>query len=555
MRGRRRNAAMRKATAFQPLAILVLTLCVSLCTACKADKGPRPEIGPGGYDVVVIGAGGGGLSSAARLALQGMKVLVIEQHDKVGGYMTAFERDDYRFEVSLHAMDGLNEKGLNQRTFTTLGIVDKVKVIKLDPAYTSVFPGITLDVPADPEEYLKVLQDTFPDEAEGMAKLYDTLETINTAMVLLKDMTEGRSAGSVLWEFIKHPSLLVPFFKYWSTSASEMLDDFVQDERLIAFITQLACFAGAEPDRVSGAFFAMMWNSYHFGGFAYFEGGSQAVSNAMAEVIQENGGEILLNTLATKIVMEDGVAAAVRTKDGKEFKCRYVISNANVPDTIDKLVGREHFPEEYVKNIDGMEIGLSSLVVYLGVDHDYSDSFPKGVHSYFMNTSYDQALNFKYYYEGVPEKSTYGLINYTLVDPTNAPEGKNVICLATIMPYDFKGDWLQSLGYDKYVALKEEAARKLIKRSEQFLPGLSSHIEVMEIGTPRTMERYSLNPRGTIFGWNNTPEQSMMKRLPQETPIDNLYLAGAWTFPGGGQSSVLVSGLGTADMILKREKQ
>jgi len=554
MTGIRGNTGIRELVAFRPLAIVFLTLCVAFCAGCKGDRGSRPEIGPGGYDVVVIGAGGGGLSSAARLALGGMKVLVIEQHDKVGGYMTAFERGDYRFEVSLHAMDGLDPHGLNRRTFKQLGILDKVKPIRLDPAYTSVFPGITLDVPADPKEYLKVLQETFPEEAEGMGELYATLERINTSMVLLKDLAEGESAGGVLWEFIRQPSLLWPLFKYWNSSASEMLDDFVHDERLIAFITQLACFAGAEPDRVSGMFFAMMWNSYHFGGFAYFEGGSQAVSNAMAEVIRENGGEILLNNLVTKIVMEDGVAVAVRTKDGKEFKCRYVVSNANVPDTFNKLVGREHFPEDYLKDVDGMEIGLSSLVVYLGVDHDYRDSFPKGVHSYFMNTSYDQALNFKYYYEGVPEKSTYGLINYTLVDPSNAPEGKNVICLATIMPYDFKGDWHESQGYDKYVALKEEAAMKLVKRSEQFLPGLSSHIEVMEVGTPRTMERYSLNPRGTIFGWNNTPEQSMMNRLPQETPIDNLYLAGAWTFPGGGQSAVLVSGLGAAAMILDREK-
>ena len=554
MRGKRGNAEIGRLVAFPPLAVLLLALCVSFCTGCKGDKGPRPQIGPGGYDVVVIGAGGGGLSSAARMALGGMKVLVIEQHDKVGGYMTAFEREDYRFEVSLHAMDGLGPNGLNQRTFAQLGILDKVKRVKLDPAYTSVFPGITLDVPADPKKYLKRLQETFPEEAEGMAKLYDALEKINTTMVLLKDLTEGQDVGGVLWKFIKQPSVLWPLIKYWNASASEMLDDFIHDQRLIAFITQLACFAGAEPDRVSGMFFAMMWNSYHFGGFYYFEGGSQAVSNALAEVIRENGGEILLNTLVTKIVMENGVAVAVQTKDGKEFKCRYVVSNANVPDTFFKLVGREHFPEKYVKDIEGMEIGLSSLVVYLGVDHDYRDRFPKGVHSYFINSGYDQALNFKYYYEGVPEKSTYGLINYTLVDPGNAPEGKNVICMATIMPYDYKGDWHKSQGYDKYVALKEEAAMKLIKRSEEFLPGLSSHIEVMEVGTPRTMERYSLNPRGTIFGWNNTPEQSIMNRLPQETPIDNLYLAGAWTFPGGGQSAVLVSGLGAAKLILDREK-
>ena len=129
-----------------------------------------------------------------------------------------------------------------------------------------------------------------------------------------------------------------------------------------------------------------------------------------------------------------------------------------------------------------------------------------------------------------------------------------MICLATIMPYDYKGDCYESESYEKYTALKEEEAMKLVKRSERYLPGLSSHIEVMEVGSPRTMEHYTLNPKGTIFGWDNTPEQSMMNRLPQETPIDNLYLAGAWTFPGGGQSAVLASGLSAAKLILAREK-
>jgi len=87
------------------------------------------------------------------------------------------------------------------------------------------------------------------------------------------------------------------------------------------------------------------------------------------------------------------------------------------------------------------------------------------------------------------------------------------------------------------------------------LPDLSQHLEVFEVGSPRTMEHYTLNPGGTIFGWDNTLDQSLMKRLKQETPIKNLYLAGAWTFPAGGQSAVLVSGIMAADKILKLEKK
>jgi protoporphyrinogen oxidase len=123
--------------------VLLLAYLLIVLPSCGKEGPPPPpleELGPGAYDVVVIGAGGGGISAAAKLAMGGMKVLVIEQHDKVGGYMTAFERDDYRFEVSLHAMDGMGRE-----LFPKLGIEDKVKVVKLERAYRSVFPDFTFD--------------------------------------------------------------------------------------------------------------------------------------------------------------------------------------------------------------------------------------------------------------------------------------------------------------------------------------------------------------------------------------------------------------------------
>jgi phytoene dehydrogenase-like protein len=76
----------------------------------------------------------------------------------------------------------------------------------------------------------------------------------------------------------------------------------------------------------------------------------------------------------------------------------------------------------------------------------------------------------------------------------------------------------------------------------------------MEVGTPLTMEGFTMNPAGTIYGWDAVPEQSMQRRLPQQTPVDNLLLAGAWTFPGCGQSAVLVSGSLAADAILKKSR-
>ncbi len=546
---------MRNGLMGKPVVLfLLLASLIVLFPACKGEGPPPPpleSLGAGAYDVVVIGAGGGGISAAAKLAMEGMKVLVIEQHDKVGGYMTTFERDGYTFEVSLHAMDGMGRE-----YFPRLGIEDKVKVVKLDPAYRSIFPDFTFDVPADVDLYRQRLKEKFPHEAEGIDDLFDDLALIYEGMAALGKLQHKEDTGATIWKIVKKPTMLWPIIKYWDSTASELLANYIQDEKLIALFVQLMAYTGTPADEVSGMLFAGMWVSYHHVGFYYFEGGSGAVTQALAEVVEENGGEILLNTLATKIVIEDGAAVAVQTKDGKEFKCRYVVSNANAPDTFFKMIGREYLPEEYAHRLETMKIGLPAFAVYLGVDHDFSDAFePEGNHSYFINPGYDQTETFKYFREGNPEKAMFGMINYTMADPTNAPKGKNVISVVSIMPYDYKGDWYESESYEKYEALKEEVAQKYLKRAEELVPGLSDHIEVMEVGSPRTMEHYSLNPRGSIFGWEFNREQTMMKRLPQKTPIKNLYLAGAWGgMYGGGQSAVLMGGYAAAETILGREK-
>lgn len=529
----------------------MFAMCAVLAAILSTKAWAEPAAPAESYDVVVIGAGGGGLAAAATLSLHGMKVLVIEQHDKVGGYMTRFERDDYKFEVSLHAMDGLNSGGMTRRTFQAVGILDRVKPVKLDPMYRAIYPDFTMDIPAEVKAYCQLLKTTFPAEAEGIDGLFETMGKINQSMLSLIELADG---GSLL-KILARPWRFWPVVKYWNKTLAQLVGDYVHDPRLVAVFTELAGFAGGEPAEVSAIFFAMMWNSYHFGGYYYFEGGSQSVSDAMAEVIKENHGQILLSTLATKIVMENGRAAAVQTSDGALYKCRWVVSNANAPATFFKLVGREHLPPDYVKQLESMKIGLSAYVVYLGVDHDYCDKFPHGVHELMISEIYDQHQNFEWYRQGVPEKISFAVANYSTVDPTAAPPGKNVICLTTIMPYDYKGDWYESESYEKYKALKEEVAQVLIRRAEKFLPELSRHIEVMEVGSPRTMEHYTLNPHGTIFGWDNIPSQSMMKRLPQKTPIPNLFLAGAWTFPGGGQSAVMASGVSAARLILQQEKK
>lgn len=504
------------------------------------------------FDVVVIGAGGGGLSAAAKLSRNGLSVALLEQGYRVGGCMGMIRRGDYSMEIGLHALDALDPPdGMNRKTFEDIGILDKITPVKLDPMYVAAFPGLEVVVPADVEAYRERLRQTFPAEAANIDRLWKDLADYDLVFNAINNLTQSFSLDDLL-TVISHAGVALRLLELKDQTLSEMLAEYTSSEQLVAVWTQLALFLGVEPNRLSALMFTVMWNNYHRHGYYYFEGGSGAVADAMAEVVLENGGTIRLGARAVKIDIEDGRATRVRTADDGCFDARYVVSNANAPETIKGMVGAEHFPADYVSRLDDMSVGLSIFVVYLGVDHDFGEIFANS-HEIMFSTTFDTDENMASIWDGDLDRTPGAIGNYSVVDPLAAPAGKNSIQIITQLPYDWQDNWSWDENYDDYVDKKTQAAWRLIERAEAYLPGLSDHIEVMEVGTPRTVEGYTLNPRGTIFGWDHTIDQSLEKRLENQTPIDNLYLAGAWTFPGAGQSAVILSGSMVADMILERE--
>ncbi len=500
-------------------------------------------------DVVVIGAGGGGLGAAATLARAGLDVILLEQHNRVGGYMTSFRRGDYNFEVSLHAMDGLDDGGgINRTIFEAIGIWEKIKPIRMDPMYRVIYPDFELLIPADPEEYRALLKETFPDEATGVDELWDEMYLFDEALLALLAAQMG-DAGPYEQLIEEQPDVLLRVQSYMEMPLTDALLQWVEDPRVHTVWTQLAGFAGTEPDRISAFMFFTLWCSYHFHGFYYFEGGSAAVAEALAEVVTENGGRIHFDTRATRIVVQEGRATEVQTEKGPCYRADYVVSNANAQATLLEMVGPDHLPEDYVAKVQGLDVGLSAFAVYLGVDKDFTGPF-EGSHEIMITSSYDQHENFSFIPACDVQNAPYAIANYSAVDPTAAPPGKNVLQVISQFAYEWNDEWKFYQDHAAYQAFREEVALELLARAEQVLPGLSEHIEYMEIATPLTLKGFTLNPRGTIFGWDNTIEQSVMNRLQQQTPIPNLFLAGAWTFPGGGQSAVILSGFTAAAAIL-----
>lgn len=504
------------------------------------------------WEVVIIGAGAGGLGAGATLAQAGVKTLILEQHDKPGGYMTAFERGDYRFEVSLHMMDGLDEGGATREFFEQWGILDRVKPIKLESLYRAIYPDFSFDVPAELGEYEKKLKDQFPENTDDISGLLGELKGIAEDLMGLMQIEKE----FFLLRWLKLPLIPVlywDFIKNRNVTLGEIADRSAQDPRIKALVLQLHTFLGLPPSQASGGYFSIMWGSYHYNGAYHFEGGSQAVSNALAEVIREEGGEVRLNTKVEKIIVRDGKAVGVRVEGGEEIFADYVISNASANQTYLELVGEEHLKPKFVEYVNGLEPGISITEVYIGSNLDLEEIGLGDVGEIFYSPNYDYEDHWKQIREMNLEKMPLAAAFYSNTDPTCAPPGKSVIVLTIMAPYDWQNRWKMDEGYEAYTALKEEVAEKMIAIAErEFIPGLKDSIEEIEIGTPLTLERYTLNSQGAFMGWAPSPDQSMLKRMKQKSPVKNLYLAGSWTFPGGGQSASMISGDMTARKILKR---
>jgi all-trans-retinol 13,14-reductase len=500
-------------------------------------------------DVVVIGAGGGGLGAAVTLANAGLDVVVIERHNKVGGYMTNFNRGDYRFEISLHAMGGFDGEAPGTATmFERFGILDRVQPVKAENTYKNVYPDYAFTIPDGFEPFKEALIAEFPHEAEGIEYLFWLFAKVDEALGFFAEL--GMEATLAKYQE-EEPELMPTFLKMLNATLSEVLLEQIEDPKLFAVLTQLASYIGEPPDELSALNYIVMWNGYHMEGFYNFVGGSQSVSDAIAAVITEKGGTIRTSTLATKIVVEGGRAVEVQTADDVCYRPRYVVSNANAPATVE-MIGRDNLPEDYVADIDEMTVAIPVVALYLGVDHDYVPLFD-GTHEILLQDSLD--TDYVFQNMGGCDPAADGLLliaNYSAVDPTAAPEGKNVISITSSLDEGCDDDW----GWgdpEAYLAKKKAVADAYLTRAEAVLPGLREHVEVLEIGAPQTLRGFTLNPRGTIYGWRHTPDQALMQRLPPETPVENLFLAGMWTFPGAGQSAVLGSGEAAARLILATE--
>jgi all-trans-retinol 13,14-reductase len=497
----------------------------------------------GKYDVVVIGAGIGGLTCGALLAKEGLGVLVAEQHIEPGGYCTSFQRKGFTFDSGIEFLVGAEKGGMLNKTLEELGVNDKIEFIELNPPTRIVGNGY--DVPFIPLERLGgELKRMFPGESLAIDSFLQDCQFVSSQLKALAELSPDllgfRGKMSLMTQIMfKSPELR----KHSGKSYQQVLIESFKEPKLRAIL-------GSLPDHnpAWGATSQMLVVGYP--AFQYPKGGFQALTNVLANGLARYGGELALKTMVTQVLIEGGRATGVKLADGNTISSRYVISNVDARQTFLKLIGEQHLSQKFISEMKEAKLSSPFFLVSLGVDMDLKAMGFNGT-----TIVYNRSDSIDDLYNGDPEQCSLWIMMHSLREPSQAPQGMATVQIITSFPYNYMGYWRRETDGTRgkeYKELKEELANRLINSAERIIPDLSKHIVCKDIATPLTFERYTLNTEGAGHGWFPAPGAKLRS---QKTPIKNLYQAGHWTYPGFSIFSVVLSGRSAAKLVLKEFKR
>jgi prolycopene isomerase len=494
------------------------------------------------YDVVVVGAGLGGMTAASLLAKRGLSVLMIEQQGKPGGSCTSFRRAGVTFDVGTAMLYGFGERGFKPFRFLFNELEEPVEVVAHATLARMTFEGQEITFWPDVERFLQELDRLFPGEKEGLRAFYRDLWGMYENIVLKNEVIVPPSEFSPrqgLRRLMTGPIRMIKMQKLLSTSVRSLLDRYFKGEAVIHFFDKLcSAYCYCTSDETPAVLAATMFLDNHVGGVYYPGGGAQMLPNKIEKAFERLGGQTLYHTLVDEILIRDGRAYGVRLQDGREIRAERVVANATVWNLYGKLVRPEHIRPERLAWAQGLVPTFPSMTLYMVVDRA---ALPADI------------LPWEVFIENraVIDSSDLTLYINSLVDETLGPPGKMVITAIAPNLESWPTPGSPQDHSPEYFAQKKAQAQRMLDQVEQHFPGFYSHIETLLVGTPTTIERYLLKNWGAVGGPKNALGQQMLNRLHARSEWQNLYVCGDSTVMATGAPATVVSGVGAANMVLR----
>ncbi|MBQ7637855.1 MAG: NAD(P)/FAD-dependent oxidoreductase [Clostridia bacterium] len=497
------------------------------------------------YDVIVVGAGNGGLASAALCAKAGLKTLLLEKHNLPGGCATSFVRGRFEFEAALHELchSSTSENADSvTKIFERLGA--DMDLHSEDTLFRVINRGedpYDLTLHAGVDNFLNDMEAAVPGCRESVKELFDLMAVLDEA----QEYMNGPSMNpSVL--FNKYGD----FMRVAAHSFDEVMDAVGVPEKAQRILETYWAYLGVPTDDMNALHYLSMVLSY-IGAYPTMPGHrSHYLSLSLVKALQDHGGEVRFNTEVTRFLYDGDGAAIGVVANGDVIYSKKIISNI-IPNNVINRSDPEKIPSHAKKLASARKLGMTFVSVYLGLDASMEELGIKDYSVFIMNGS-DPREQFNTRKDG----SIYVVNCLNKVLPESSPKGTCTLFFTIpVMP----GDFPETVGARDYKKYKNAVAERYIKDYEKVL-GVSvmPHIEEIVVATPVTFARYLATPAGAIYGyaneeWDNVVTRAMLEAVDYSIP--NLHFCGGSYIRGDGYPSAYLTGAMAADKVISELKE
>ena len=517
------------------------------------NKVIKPE-----YDVVVIGAGISGLTSAALLSRAGLSVGVFEMDTRPGGYLAGFRRKDFRFDSAIHWLNQCGPKGLVTRVFDFIGNDHPTALTQpnIKRYQGDNYDYLLTNKPDDlKDEFIKLC----PHEKTGIERFFKDAKQIGGAFDSLPAFTRSLETMSLLEMMAFNMTRLkfaLVFLKHIRFTGPEGtvkgLKRYFKDPKMLKIF-------GSEEELLS-CLVPIGW-AYYGDYQSPPKGGSQVFPEWLDYAVEKMGNDVYYQSRVEKIELENGQAVGIQLdRKGEKFnvKAKHIIAACDVETLYEKMLPEDSIPKEVKQKLHDAQLYSSAVTISLGIDClvedlGLDDAMLFIVRDYVERTEHNG---------GDPHKAGISILAPSFRDSSLAPAGKGTMTIYCYASFDQDDKWKTDVDEngklvrgEAYKKFKQEFADILIDRVEKKLgKEIRSHIEYCDIATPITHWRYTGNREGSLMGARPGKANMQAKIAGHKTAVKNLWLGGHWAELGGGVPIAVKSGMNASLLVIKEMK-